>query len=162
MFVYISTFYTYSAVGSMLLFAVLGEFFAGLIIPVPLMPSLLKKIVYFLPFRYTSDLPFRIYSGNIPLSEAYVSIGIQLILDCSTWYSRSIVSFKISSPGCGSWWIKCRVYFHYVSILLAAQLEYRTFFYSSIDCTILCSFCSIYLHFSFIPTFSHHCRLVFV
>ncbi len=79
MFVYISTFYTYSAVGSMLLFAVLGEFFAGLIIPVPLMPSLLKKIVYFLPFRYTSDLPFRIYSGNIPLSEAYVSIGIQLI-----------------------------------------------------------------------------------
>jgi len=78
MFVYISTFYTYSAVGSMLLFAVFGEFFAGLIIPVPLMPLWLQKIVYALPFRYTCDVPFRIYAGHIGIPEAIVSIYIQL------------------------------------------------------------------------------------
>lgn len=79
MLIYISVFYTMSPMGSMLLFAVFGEFFAGLVIPVPLMPDLLKKIVYVLPFRYTSDLSFRIYAGNIGIREAVISIGVQLL-----------------------------------------------------------------------------------
>lgn len=79
MLIYISTFYTMSSAGSLLLFSVLGEFFSGLIIPVPLMPESLKRIVYLLPFRYTSDLPFRIYVGNIGTEEAIISIGVQLL-----------------------------------------------------------------------------------
>jgi ABC-2 type transport system permease protein len=79
MLIYISIFYTMSGVGSMLIFGVFGEFFSGLVIPVPLMPEALKKLVYVLPFRYTSDLPFRIYAGNIGMREAVVSIGVQLI-----------------------------------------------------------------------------------
>lgn len=79
MLIYISVFYTMSPMGSLLIFGVFGEFFAGLIIPVPLMPSWLKKLVYVLPFRYTSDLPFRIYAGNIGVKEAVISIGIQLV-----------------------------------------------------------------------------------
>jgi ABC-2 type transport system permease protein len=79
MLIYISIFYTMSGVGSMLIFGVFGEFLSGLIIPVPLMPEALKKIVYILPFRYTSDLPFRIYAGNIPFKEALISIGVQLV-----------------------------------------------------------------------------------
>lgn len=79
MFIYISVFVTMSPVGSTLMISVLGEFFAGLIIPIPLMPHWLQKIAYILPFRLASDLPFRIYSGNIPINEGLISIFIQLI-----------------------------------------------------------------------------------
>lgn len=79
MFIYISVFVTLSPVGSLLMFGVLGEFFAGMIIPIPLMPLWLQKIAFFLPFRLASDLPFRVYSGNIPANEALMSIVIQII-----------------------------------------------------------------------------------
>ena len=78
MLLYISIFYTMNATGSLLIFGVFGEFLSGLIIPVPLMPEFLRKIVYALPFRYTSDLPFRIYAGNIGVTEALNGIGVQL------------------------------------------------------------------------------------
>lgn len=90
MLIYISVFYTMSPTGSLLMFGVFGEFFAGLIIPVPLMPDILKKIVYFLPFRYTSDLPFRIYAGNIGINEALISICVQFI-----WITILIILGKL-------------------------------------------------------------------
>ncbi|MFJ7728717.1 ABC transporter permease [Neobacillus sp. NPDC097160] len=78
MFLYISVFVTMSPAGSLLLFSILGEFFAGLIIPVPLMPLWLQKIANVLPFRWTADFPFRVYSGHIPQHEAMIGILIQL------------------------------------------------------------------------------------
>lgn len=78
MLIYISMFYTLSGVGSILIFGVIGEFLAGLTIPIPLMPKTLKIITYLLPFRYTSDLPFRIYAGNIAYKEAIISIFVQI------------------------------------------------------------------------------------
>ncbi|RKP55113.1 ABC transporter permease [Cohnella endophytica] len=78
MLIYISTFVTMSPAGSLLLFAVLGEFLAGMIIPIPLMPSWMRSIVYALPFRFTSDFPFRIYSGHIPVNEALKLLPLQL------------------------------------------------------------------------------------
>lgn len=79
MFIYISVFYTLSPTGSTLIFAVFGEFLAGLTIPIPLMPKWLQIITYALPFRYTADLPFRIYAGHIGHTEAYYSIFMQVI-----------------------------------------------------------------------------------
>jgi ABC-2 type transport system permease protein len=79
MLIYISIFYTMSGVGSLLIFGVFGEFMSGLIIPVPLMPESLKKIVYIFPFRYVSDLPFRIYAGNIASKEALIGILTQIV-----------------------------------------------------------------------------------
>jgi ABC-2 type transport system permease protein len=79
MLIYISTFYTMSPMGSLLIFSVLGEFFSGLVIPIPLMPKALQRLAYLLPFRYTSDLPFRIYAGNIGIREGVISIGVQLL-----------------------------------------------------------------------------------
>jgi ABC-2 type transport system permease protein len=78
MFLYISVFVTLSPMGSLLIFGVLGEFFAGLVIPVPLMPLWLQKIAYVLPFRWTADFPFRVYSGHIAQNEAIIGIFIQL------------------------------------------------------------------------------------
>lgn len=79
MLMYISVFVTLSPAGSLLMFAVIGEFLAGMVIPVPIMPSWLQSIVYVLPFRWTADFPFRVYSGHIPKEEALVGIAIQLI-----------------------------------------------------------------------------------
>ncbi|NIK71858.1 ABC transporter permease [Paenibacillus sp. BK720] len=79
MFIYISVFWTMSPVGSTLVIAVLGEFLAGMIIPVPLMPNWMQAVTYALPFRWTADFPFRVYSGQIPQSEAVWGILIQFI-----------------------------------------------------------------------------------
>ncbi len=78
MFIYISVFITMSPVGSLLVFGVAGDFLAGGIIPIPLMPEWLQRIAYVLPFRLAADLPFRVYSGNIPVSEALVGVATQI------------------------------------------------------------------------------------
>lgn len=79
MLVYISVFKTMSPIGSMTVFGILGEFFGGHTIPIPLMPSWLQSICMAMPFRWTADLPFRIYSGNIGTSEAITGVAVQLL-----------------------------------------------------------------------------------
>lgn len=76
--IYISIFKTMSPVGSMSLIGILGEFFSGSTIPIPLMPGWLQRVCYFLPFRWFADLPLRVYSGNIGTSEALFSIIVQI------------------------------------------------------------------------------------
>ncbi|PLR78654.1 ABC transporter permease [Bacillus sp. V3-13] len=89
MFLYISVFVTMSPVGSLLVFAVIGEFFAGLIIPVPLMPEWLQRIAYLLPFHLTADFPFRVYSGHIPAHEAIERIFVQIAwLVILIWFGK--------------------------------------------------------------------------
>lgn len=78
MFIYISVFFTMSPVGSLLMIGTVGEFMAGLIIPVPLMPEWLQQVVYLLPFRLAADLPFRVYTGHIAQYEAVRGILMQL------------------------------------------------------------------------------------
>jgi ABC-2 type transport system permease protein len=68
-----------SPVGSIGIFGIIGEFFSGMTIPIPLMPPWLQRICTMLPFRYTSDLPFRVYSGNIGVNEALMGIANQVI-----------------------------------------------------------------------------------
>ncbi|MGO4545698.1 ABC transporter permease [Paenibacillus sp. 2TAB23] len=79
MLMYISVFVTLSPAGSLLMFGVIGEFLAGMVIPVPLMPNWLQSIVYVLPFRWTADFPFRVYSGHIGTGEALIGITIQIV-----------------------------------------------------------------------------------
>lgn len=78
MLIYISVFWTMSPLGSTLMISVAGEFFAGMIIPVPLMPDWLQTVSNFLPFRWAADFPFRIYSGQIPLRQALAELPAQL------------------------------------------------------------------------------------
>jgi ABC-2 type transport system permease protein len=78
MLIYILTFVTLSSMGSRLIIGVWSEFMMGAIIPVPLMPAWVQKIVYCFPFRYIQDLPFRLYSGHISGADALRQIGIQV------------------------------------------------------------------------------------
>jgi len=79
MLIYISIFKTMSPVGSMGIFGIVGEFFSGMTIPIPLMPLWLQKVCTALPFRWTSDLPLRVYSGSIGTSEALIGIAMQIV-----------------------------------------------------------------------------------
>ena len=79
MLMYISMFKTHNLVGSFVLFGITTDFFGGHYLPIPLMPAGLQDITNFLPFRYTSDLPFRIYSGHIAGTEAYYGILLEIM-----------------------------------------------------------------------------------
>jgi ABC-2 type transport system permease protein len=78
MFIYLLTFVTMSSFGSRLLLGIAAEFLGGSILPIPLMPPWLQTMLNFFPYRYISDLPFRLYSGHISGTEAVVQIGVQL------------------------------------------------------------------------------------
>jgi len=91
MLIYISVFVTMSPLGSLMMFAIIGDFFGGMVVPVPLMPSWLQSIVNVLPFRYTADFPFRVYSGHIPSADAITGILIQLI-----WLTIIVVLGKLT------------------------------------------------------------------
>ena len=79
MLIYVIMFYTTSSKGVFTVYAVISEFLAGRIIPIPFMPVFLQKICYLLPFRLAFDLPYRLYVGDIPVIEGIQSIGIQII-----------------------------------------------------------------------------------
>ena len=64
--------------GFRLMLNVIAEFFSGQVIAIPLMPLWLQNVVVWFPFRYASDVPLRIYSGNLPLNEALSCIGLQI------------------------------------------------------------------------------------
>lgn len=70
MVLHIITFFTLNEKGVLEIFMSTSEILAGGIVPLTLFPTFLYKIAYILPFRYTCDLPFRIYTGNIPINAA--------------------------------------------------------------------------------------------
>ncbi len=78
MLIYVLMFYMTSSKGLFNVYAVIAEFFAGGVLPIPFMPAILQKICYLLPFRLTFDLPYRLYVGAISLQEGVESVFLQL------------------------------------------------------------------------------------
>ena len=66
---HISLLWTISGVGMDRILTVLVTIFSGLIVPLPLFPDWLQPFLNWQPFRGLADVPFRIYSGNIPPGE---------------------------------------------------------------------------------------------
>lgn len=77
MFIYIGTIVTQTPMALLLLVGTVGEFSSGLIVPLPFLPEGLRNVLMWLPFRLTADLPFRTWSGALPISEALAGIGAQ-------------------------------------------------------------------------------------
>ncbi|MBN1777315.1 MAG: ABC transporter permease [Clostridiales bacterium] len=78
MLVYISTFYTLSAVGMRVMAAVVVDFLAGGTVPLPFFPPAIRTVVELTPFAAMQNMPLRIYSGNIAGTDAALGIGLQL------------------------------------------------------------------------------------
>ena len=72
-------FFTNESKGIYDILFIIGDILAGAVFPLPLMPKLVQKISSYLPFRLISDLPFRVYSGNINISTAFTSIIAQIL-----------------------------------------------------------------------------------
>lgn len=76
---YISIFYTMTSKGTTSIFYALLEFFGGGLVPIALMPQVWQKICYILPVSLATDLPFRIYTGNISIQRGGMLIGAQFV-----------------------------------------------------------------------------------
>lgn len=76
--IHIITFFTIKSNGVLNIITTISELLSGFIIPIPLMPEVMKKLIYYLPFRYVGDFPFRVYSGNIIGNELTLSLIVQI------------------------------------------------------------------------------------
>ena len=90
------TFFTMDDKGTTAILGSVAETLSGEIVPLPLMPKSILFISSFLPFRYISDLPFRIYSGNMGISESIKGVLIQFIWIFVIIIIGILVSKKIS------------------------------------------------------------------
>lgn len=79
MICYILTLYTLDARGVFTIVGAIFSLLAGGVIPLPLMPNTIQNILAFTPFRYVSDLAYRIYIGNINLTTAIGFIVVQVV-----------------------------------------------------------------------------------
>lgn len=79
MLVHTIGFYTYNEAGISSMLNSVMEFLAGELVPVALLPVFIQKGTYYLPFRLVCDLPFRLYSNNIGISEGLLGLGLQII-----------------------------------------------------------------------------------
>lgn len=71
--------FTIDEKGIVNMFMVISDILSGLTIPLVFFPDWLQKISNFLPFRYVSDFPFRLYVGNITINEGIIGLGVQII-----------------------------------------------------------------------------------
>ena len=78
MLLYISLFYTVSALGVRALFGTLADFLSGAIIPLPFFPPRVLAVVRLLPFAAMQNMPLRIYSGDIAGRDAAAGILLQV------------------------------------------------------------------------------------
>ena len=76
---HVITLKTLNEKGITTIFVSIADLLSGLIVPIPFFPKFLQIISNYLPFRYVSDLPFRIYTGNIGIAEGMNGLIIQII-----------------------------------------------------------------------------------
>jgi ABC-2 type transport system permease protein len=74
----VTALWTVSGEGAFYLLAASATIFSGLVIPLPLFPDWAQPVLNALPFRGLSDVPFRLYSGNIAPSDAVACVLQQL------------------------------------------------------------------------------------
>ena len=96
MLLYTSAFYTLSTTGIAQVSVVALEFLCGDLIPLPFFPKVLYRILSWLPFGATSNVPFRIYSGDLAGRDMVFAIVMQgfwlfvLVSIGYLWTRRSI------------------------------------------------------------------------
>ena len=54
------------------------DLLAGLVVPIPFIPLPYRSIIECLPFASMSNVPFRIYSGDLQGMEMINAIGLQV------------------------------------------------------------------------------------
>lgn len=78
-FVIISLMWTISGEGLQRLLPHIVVLFSGMIVPLPLFPDWMQPFLSLQPFRGIMDIPSRLYTGLIPVHEAFYYLGFQLL-----------------------------------------------------------------------------------
>jgi len=78
MVLHVALFWTISGQGFNTLVTGLVVVLSGMVVPLPLFPEWLQGFLYWQPFRGLADVPFRIYSGHIPVADAGIEIALQV------------------------------------------------------------------------------------
>jgi ABC-2 type transport system permease protein len=78
MVLHVSLFWTISGRGVNTLITGLVVVLSGMVVPLPLFPDWAQTFLHWQPFRGLADVPFRIYSGNIPVDAAAFEIALQI------------------------------------------------------------------------------------
>jgi len=79
MIIYVITITAISPLGVKITFSLIGDFFSGGLIPIPLMPDIVQTVLKYTPFYYIQNIPFNIYNGYISDNlEIIKIIGIQV------------------------------------------------------------------------------------
>ena len=76
---HISLLWTISGTGMDRIMTVLVTVFSGMILPLPLFPDWLQPFLRWQPFRGLADVPYRIYSGNIPATDVLPELALMLV-----------------------------------------------------------------------------------
>ena len=78
MLIYISAFYTLSAMGIRMIAVTMVEFLSGALIPLPFLPDSIRFLIEWLPFASMQNAPLRIVIGEILQTEWLNILGLQL------------------------------------------------------------------------------------
>ena len=78
MVLHVALFWTISGRGINTLITGLVIVLSGMVVPLPLFPDWAQTFLYWQPFRGLADVPFRIYSGHIPVDAAAFEIAQQV------------------------------------------------------------------------------------
>ncbi len=93
MLMHISMLWTISSQGIDRVVPAVTVVLSGLVVPLPLFPDWLQPLLWLQPFRGLADVPFRIYSGNIPLGLAGIEVAGQLLwIIALVWLGRYCLS----------------------------------------------------------------------
>lgn len=76
--IHISLLWTISGDGMTRLIPALVVVFSGMVIPLPLFPDWAQPVLTLLPFRGLADAPYRLYSGDLPVSAAPETLLLSL------------------------------------------------------------------------------------
>jgi len=77
--VIISLFWTISGEGIQRLTPHITMVLSGMVVPLPLFPDWMKPFLNLQPFRGIVDIPARLYTGVIPVSEVFYYLGFQFV-----------------------------------------------------------------------------------
>lgn len=78
MLVHVSLLWTLSGDGIAQVMPALVTVFSGMVVPLPLFPDWAQPFLSALPFRALVDVPFRLYTGDIPAGDAFGPVALSL------------------------------------------------------------------------------------
>ena len=92
MLAHISLLWTLSGEGVDRVLPAVVTILSGMVVPLPLFPDWLQPFLNWQPFRGLCDVPYRLYSGNIPVADAVPEVALSLAWTLALiWVGRALL-----------------------------------------------------------------------